>query len=383
MRKWFLILTFTITLAIPETFSQEKKSFTLNGYLTLMPSVMFDSLFKPVSNDILIHNRLNFRYYSGNYLTFALELRNRILKGDMMSATTLYPEAIGNDPGLIDLSWNILERNSLIINTSVDRYWIDYNRGKFQIRIGRQRINWGQTLVWNPDDIFNTYSVFDFDYIERPGSDAVRLQYFPGSSSAIEVAVKADHNRDITAAALYRFNRWGYDIQVLAGYSGSEDFVAGAGWSGSIGSTSFRGEASWFQPVRNFSDTTGRGLFTAGLDRIFNDNSMVQFQVMYCNKPNSLKDFSSFYSGNMSSKDLAFSKLSAFGLLRYSVTPLFNLTVSAMWFPDLKGFFAGPSADYSLTGNIDLSMIWQYFYSRTGSYKISMGIGYLRLKYSF
>jgi hypothetical protein len=85
----------------------------------------------------------------------------------------------------------------------------------------------------------------------------------------------------------------------------------------------------------------------------------------------------------MSSKDLAFSKLSAFGLLRYSVTPLFNLTVSAMWFPDLKGFFAGPSADYSLTGNIDLSMIWQYFYSRTGSYKISMGIGYLRLKYSF
>ena len=50
----------------------------------------------------------------------------------------------------------------------------------------------------------------------------------------------------------YRFNKWGYDIQFLAGYSNSSDIVAGAGWSGSIGSVSFRGEASWFQPVGAF-----------------------------------------------------------------------------------------------------------------------------------
>ena len=94
---------------------------------------------------------------------------------------------IGSDQGFVDLSWNILNEQSFFLNTTIDRLWVDLNYGKFQARIGRQRINWGQTLVWNPNDIFNAYSFFDFDYIERPGSDAVRLQYYPGSSSALKL----------------------------------------------------------------------------------------------------------------------------------------------------------------------------------------------------
>ena len=69
--------------------------------------------------------------------------------------------------------------------------------GNFRQGSDRQRINWGQTLVWNPNDIFNAYSYFDFDYIERPGSDAIRLQYYPDYSSAIEMAVKADYENKI------------------------------------------------------------------------------------------------------------------------------------------------------------------------------------------
>ena len=129
---------------------------------------------------------------------------------------------------------------------------------------------------------------------------------------------------NITAAALYRFNKWGYDIQFLAGYFNSEDIVAGTGWSGAIGSVSFRGEASWFQPAKNFSDTTGTGIFTIGFDKVFKNNSMAQIQVMYCNNPVKLSNFNSLYSGNMSPKDLAFSRFSAFGQFSYPVTPAFK-----------------------------------------------------------
>ena len=115
-----------------------------------------------------------------------------------------YSESIGSDQGLVDLSWNIHNEQSFFLNTTIDRLWFDFNYGKFQARVGRQRINWGQTLVWNPNDIFNAYSFFDFDYIERPGSDAVRLQYYPDFSSTIEIAVKADYEDDVTAAALYQ-----------------------------------------------------------------------------------------------------------------------------------------------------------------------------------
>ena len=170
----------------------------------------------------------------------------------MVRSGQSYSEMIGSDHGLVDLSWNILNKQSFFLNTTIDRLWVDFNYGKFQARVGRQRINWGQTLVWNPNDIFNAYSFFDFDYVERPGSDAIRLQYYPDSSSAFELAVKADYENNITAAALYRFNKWGYDIQFLAGYFNSEDIVAGAGWSGALGSVSFRGEAYMVSACKEF-----------------------------------------------------------------------------------------------------------------------------------
>jgi hypothetical protein len=281
MKKILMILFFSFcTLSM--LFQQEKKAFSLNGYLTTMQSAMFDSVKGTYLNENLIHNRLNFKAYFGDNITFGLELRNRIFTGDMVKSNSSYAELTGTDPGITDLSWNLANEKSILINTSVDRFWLDFNYKKFQASIGRQRINWGQTLVWNPNDIFNAYSIFDFDYIERPGSDAVRIQYYPQSSSAIEFAVKANYDNKVTAAGLYRFNRWGYDIQFLAGYFNSDDYIAGAGWSGAFGSVSFRGEATWFQSVKYFSDSTGKGLFTIGFDKVFKDNSIAQIQVMYC-----------------------------------------------------------------------------------------------------
>lgn len=383
MRKLIIILSFILVIEAP-VFTQDKKKFlTLNGYVSTMQSVMFDSLSGPFLNENLLHNRLNLKGLVNDHITFAAEFRNRLFTGDMVKAGRSYSENISNDQGLVDLSWNLINENSFLLNTTIDRLWVDINYGKFQARLGRQRINWGQTLVWNPNDIFNAYSFFDFDYVERPGSDALRLQYYPDFSSAIEIAVKTDYLNHITAAALYRFNKWGFDIQFLTGYVNSEDLVAGAGWSGAFGSVSFRGEASWFQPARKFADTLGTELFTIGFDKVFKNNSTAQLQVMYCNNPMKMTGFSSLYSGNMSTKDLAFSRFSAFGQYSYPVAPLLNLGVSAMWFPDLKGYFAGPSLDYSLAENVDCSLFWQHFKSRFNNEQTRINIGYLRVKINF
>jgi hypothetical protein len=382
-RNLFFILSFVLITKGQIWSQDEPERFALSGYLTTMQSVMFDSLSGPFVNDNLIHNRLNFKGYLSNKITFAAEFRNRLFTGDMVRRSRSYSEMTASDQGWVDLSWNIFNEQSFFLNTTIDRLWFDFNYEKFQARIGRQRINWGQTLVWNPNDIFNAYSFFDFDYVERPGSDAIRLQYYPGSSSAIEIAVKADYEGDVTTAALYRFNKMGYDFQFLGGYVNSEDLVAGAGWSGAFGSVSFRGEATWFQPAKNISDKTGMGLFTIGFDKAFKNNSMAQIQAMYCNNPADLTGFSSLYSGNMSAKDLAFSRFSAFGQFSYPLTSLLNATVSAMWFPDLKGYFAGSSIDYSLAENVDFSLFWQHFYSKIYNDRTRINMGFLRLKYSF
>jgi len=365
-------------------FSQEKSKFlTLNGYVSTLQSVMFDSLSGPFINDNLIHNRLNFKGYLNSNITFAAEFRNRLFTGDRVRAGRSYSESTANDQGFIDMSWNLINKESFFLNTTIDRLWVDFNYGKFQARIGRQRINWGQTLVWNPNDIFNAYSYFDIDYVERPGSDAVRLQYYPTSSSSVELAVKADKANNVTAAALYRFNKLGYDFQFLAGYSNSEDLVAGAGWSGAFGSVSFRGEISLFKPVNNFAGSQGTVLATTGIDKAFSNNSMIQAQVMYCNNPVNLSGFGSLYSGNMSAKDLAFSRFSAFLAYSYPVTPLFTASVSSMWIPDLNGYFAGPSLDYSVAENVDCSVIWQHFEMKENTTRTNINLGFLRVRFSF
>lgn len=382
--KRFLGLAVMLTIPVFPLFSQVKqKVISITGYLTSMQGAMFDSLSGPIVYNNLLHNRLNFKGYLNDHLTFSAEFRNRLFTGDMVKSGKAYSDMIGTDQGFADMSWNIINENSFLLNTSVDRLYFDLNYGKFQASFGRQRINWGQTFVWNPNDIFNAYSFFDFDYVERPGSDALRLQFFPSFSSTAEVAIKIDNENDITAAGLFRFNKWGYDIQFLAGAVNSEDIVFGAGWSGSIGSVSFRGESSWFEPVEEFPISSGVFLLTSGFDKIFKNNSMAHIQFMYCNSPLVLNNFNSFYSGNLSSKYLAFSRFSAFGQFTLAATPLLNLGISAMWFPDLKGYFAGPSFDYSLAENLDFSLIWQYFKSIMGGTNTRINLGFIRLKYSF
>lgn len=366
------------------TFSQEKiRAVSINGYLTTMQSAMFDSISGPFLNENLLHNRLNIKGYLNDNITLAAELRNRLFTGDLVRLGSYYSSLIGADDGMIDMSWNVVEKQSLLFNTTVDRLWLDLRFDKFQATIGRQRINWGQALVWNPNDIFNAYSFFDFDYVERPGSDAIRLQYFPTSSSVAEFAIKTDSENDVTAAGLFRFNKWGYDFQFLAGFVNGRDIVIGTGWSGAVGDVSFRGEASWFDHYEDFPGNESAVLITTGFDKILEDNSMAQVQFMYCNKPLELIDFNSFYSGDLSSRDLAFSKFSAFGQYVWAVNPLLNLTVSVMWFPDLEGYFAGPSLDYSLAENLDFSLIWQHFNAIMNGEKTRMNLGFLRLKYSF
>ena len=381
--KKLIIITGTVVINCSILFSQEKQPpITLNGYITHMQSVIFDSLSGPFINDNLLHNRLNFKSYINDHLTFAAEFRNRLFTGDMVRTGTGYADMIGADQGFADMSWNILDERSFLLNTTVDRLWFDINYGKFQATLGRQRINWGQSIVWNPNDIFNAYSFFDFDYAERPGSDAVRIQYFPSSSSVAELAVKADSEDAITAAGLFRFNKWGYDIQFLAGLDHGNDYVIGTGWSGVIGSVSFRGEGTWFKPMERAASGDATILLTAGFDKVFKENSMAVLQFMYCNSPVGMNDLNIIYSGNLSPKNLAFSEFTAFGQFTWVVTPLLNLGVSAMWFPDLNGYFAGPSIDYSLAENLGFSLIWQHFSTET-NISNRINLGFLRLKYSF
>ncbi len=78
-------------------------------------------------------------------------------------------------------------------------------------------------------------------------------------------------------------------------------------------------------------------------------------------KDNGIRSFADYYNMSLSAKNLSFTPFSLMVQGSYPITPLFNTSLSLMYFPDIKGFFIGPSLIYSLTENIDFSLFIQSF----------------------
>lgn len=362
---------------------EKQVTITAGGYASWLHTAMFEKPADSWINSSMLHNRLNFKAYAGSRVTFALELRNRFVTGDIIALDPGYVPGLAADNGWIDLSWNISDGSSYVLNSMIDRAYLDLTLGRLQVTAGRQRINWSQSLVWNPNDIFNTYSFFDFDYVERPGSDALRLVYSTGPSSAAEAAVKIDNHGRFTAAALFRFSLLNTDLQFFAGESDEEFFTAGTGWSGAVGPFSVRGEATLFSPFEGSEHEGSTVIATAGIDRAFSDRLTAMVQVMYSNRPLLLDSFTDLYEGGLTARELAFSEFSAVGQITWSPMPLLSITLAAMWYPDLDGWYAGPSVDLSLAENVDFSFLLQHFDMRLASAETKLNLGFLRIRYSF
>ncbi len=354
-----------------------------NGYLSNMQSAMIPYWDGSWITDNTIHNRLSMKWYISESFRTNIEVRNRFIYGESIKTIPYYAKLINNEQGWFDLSTNLLKGKSYIFHSTIDRLWIDFSKGNLQVRAGRQRINWGQNMMWNPNDIFNAYSFFDFDYVEKPGSDALRIQYFTGVSSLAEAAVKVNHNNDITAAGLFRFNKWNYDIQLLGGMLNSEDYVAGIGWSGDIKGAGFRGEVTYFHPIKEFSDTSGFMILGISADYTFNNSIYLLAEFLYNGYDLSILNFSEFYFMPLSVKTLSFTDYSIGMQISYPFTPLFNGTLAVIYFPSMDAVFAGPTLDLSLKDNLSISLIAQYFNGKFTDQTEDLGFGFIRLKWNF
>lgn len=365
---FFLLLLSTIfSVTAQENEPAKQRNWTLNGYLKYLSSASFQKINENWMTDNLIHNRLNFNWNINNNLTFNTQVRNRIYFGETVTNFPGYSDFIDSETGFIDMSWTLFSANSIFMVTQIDRLYLDYNFNKFQFTVGRQRVNWGQTFVWNPNDLFNTYSFFDFDYEEKPGSDAVRFQFYPTYSSKLDIVAKLDHDHNITAAALYRFNKWQTDFQFIGGYYEETDWVIGAGWSATLLDGGLRGEITGFFPDKDFSDTTATVVASLGYDYTFKNSLMVLVEALYngYGKKSGGFNLPEFYFMNLSPKNLSLNRWSVLTQLSYPVTPLLKGTFALMYSPNDNSFFIGPSAEYSLTENLYLDFFVQYFTSDT------------------
>jgi hypothetical protein len=212
------------------------------------------------------------------------------------------------------------------------------------------------------------------------------MQYYTGFASSVEAAFKVDSDEKITAAAMYKFNRWNYDFQVLGGVM-TDDVVLGAGWTGYIKSAGFTGEASYFRDRKEFADTTGIVILSASANYTFRNSLYISGSFLYNSNGTTGKagwGNAFIVLRDLSPKTFTLARYSLFGQVSYPLTPLINIDLSGIVNPNDGSFFFGPNATISLTDNITLLLVGQLFYGQPGTEFGDVGqLYYLRLKWFF
>tara|TARA_R110000868_G_scaffold4211_1_gene26399 strand:- start:48483 stop:49631 length:1149 start_codon:yes stop_codon:yes gene_type:complete len=379
-------LCFTCLLGLisfNSTAQEKEQQLFLSGYVKNLHEFSFIDNLNQLQWTTLLHNRLNFKYVPSEEITVRLELRNRLFYGDNVKNILGFSNFISQDNGIIDLSWNVIDNRSLLFNTIIDRALINYTKGNWDITLGRQRVNWGMNLVWNPNDIFNTYNFLDFDYEERPGSDAIRIQYYLDDFSKIEVAAKKGRGEDNhIMAAMYKFNTWAYDIQLITGII-QKDWVIGTGWAGNLKDAGFKGEISYFVPYENYIDSENVLSASVSVDYGFKKGLYINGSILYNSSANEASSgLGALLYSTLSAKNLMPYTYSGFLQLAEEFTPIFNGSLSTIYSPTNHSVIIMPSLDYSIATNLELNFTGQSFFEFE-DYKTLGNSLFVRLRWSF
>lgn len=354
----------------------------MNGYVKEMAYIGFHNNFRDPALTNLLHNRINFKWQPLTSISTALEIRNRFYWGDEINNTPGFSNSLRNENEWLNLSALWVNRNNTVFQSSIDRAWAEFRRPAWRIRLGRQRINWALTTVWNPNDIFNTYNFLDFDYEERPGTDAVLFSYNVNDSSSIDMAVNPyGDSKNRIGAVRYSIHKRGYHLQMVAGVYKNK-MTAGFGWTGKLGNLSYKGEGQAFIGEK---DSVNRFNYALELSYAFKNNWNVSGSVLHntsglgepVNTPVKL-------NFRLSPVNPMPARWSFIAITSKQFTPRFNTNLNLVYSPEIHLFIIYPSLKYTLLPHLEADVIYQsFFLELQRKFQATSHTVFARLKWKF
>jgi hypothetical protein len=367
--------------------------FSFKGYLKNLAGWMEDPAIAygttPGNFQDIVHNRLNFRMYPSATLVLACDIRTQFIYQENLNPNRTYSAQIRQAEDMVDLSRVLIEGRDAVLVTQIDRLNLDWMSGPLQITAGRQRIAWGTALVWNPTDIFNPYSILDFDYEERPGVDGIRAQYFTGPTSKVELAVAPGETaQERRVAGLVRFNLQEYDFSIMGGLLQGGYFVGGS-WAGQIADGGFRGEVRWtgnqeaaespFLPADTLSYLTA----SLSADYTFPSSLYLHAEVLF-NGDGVTENAGLRWPTAVARLQLSPSRWSLYGEVAGDLSPLVRGSFFSLINPLDGSLIAVPSLSWSIATDWDLLAIGLLPYGATLSeFGILAASAFVRVKWSF
>ncbi len=364
--------------------AQTEEKLTVSGYVRELPLLGADKSFSEFGFNNILHNRLNLRYDGGEHWSIRMGQRTRYLYGEAFS-NPLFVEFLKSDQGPLPFSHVLINSGRHVLHTITDRLYVDWQLGDWQIRAGRQRINWGINLVFNPNDFFNNYNFFDFDYDERPGTDAIRVTHFDGPLSRWEFAYSPGIDaRNSVAAVMRAINLKGYDLQWMAGYFHHRAAV-GTGWAGNIGGMGWKGEVSFFHDLEPVEDREASNIVASmSGDYRFSNGMFWVGEVVYNQQRLGLDFQNMVFIEPQRADNVTFSEWAVVSTLQYPYELIHTFSLATMYFPVESVLFLSPNYTRSLHNDLDLSVLSQLFIGPSDAPLASAGYNLIMmLKWSF
>lgn len=381
-------LIFFMLFVVVRMYSQ---SFIVGGYTKFLFNAN-DFFSSRSSVNFMLHSRLNLKFFPTDKINFNAGIRNRVIVGKTPLSIMGYTGNRFGDEYFLKLDGFIWKNDKSVNHIEVDRLYLSFQFSKFDVSLGRQRIAWGTSLVWNITDLLNPLSILDFDYEERPAVDAFRFQFFLSPLSKFDFAYKPSKrgkNSSVLCQFSTNFYRW--DFHILSGVHKSR-FVLGASYAGDIYGAGFRGEIIYVKnPTRIntdfFTDLANEKRdqisFVVSLDYTFKNSLYLHAEALFNNIGRRDKIqiylFDALKLGLLSP-----SQWNLFYQVGYNLTELTRGDIIVLHNPIDGSFVLLPMISISLVENLDLSLIFLVVHGDDmDEYGFNTYMFFLRLKYSF
>ncbi len=359
MKRIVIVIFWLVSLSI---YSQDNKTWIenhidLNGYINYSNIVLFHNG-KDLQSNNLWQNRLNFKGYLNDHIVLKTALRNRIFYGDWLNP--FMKSSLQKKQGIFNLSTSLIDEKALLEISTIDRLNLDINIKQWEIIIGRQRINWGMNTIWNPTDIFNTANFLDFDYEEKPGTDALRIIYDINGMSGIEWAYTSNKTFDKKEniwAVRYVNSIKSNDIQLQLG-NYKNTFYAGFGWAGNFGNLGMKIETGFYNASKKILISSIETSYAFRKAMLW--TSSVLYNGAY---ENGFSQISLFTAQNLDVLHLFPSKWAFYNQIGGNLGPAWNWSLGALYGDKNHLVILIPSLEYAISDTWEMDVFMSSFFA--------------------
>lgn len=167
---------------------------------------------------------------------------HELILGNYIDSELFQSRQLQRDQPYGDLEYELYHGNNIFYGQNFYRAFGELKLDEVNLRIGRQKIDWGIMRVFSPGDLFHPLPIFDIEKSERVGATAAQLFLTPWEETKINVVYAFDQDPDRVRLASRVTRTIGHFD--LSGFGGKflRDGIIGMDMTGDIFKAGIRGE---------------------------------------------------------------------------------------------------------------------------------------------